>query len=138
MVMMMEVVVLLLLCLVLWWWQARVMLGWHKEALYCGRCGSKTLSYLSGQRRVCSKCNNKLYPRIDPVRILSLSQQGQSFLLAAACMLVFGFEVEWNSSCRGFFVSVAFLHYVSVSLWRRKCSNSNMYWCEERQVCRWL
>jgi NAD+ diphosphatase len=49
---------------------ARVMLGWHKEALYCGRCGSKTLSYLSGQRRVCSKCNNKLYPRIDPVVIM--------------------------------------------------------------------
>jgi NADH pyrophosphatase NudC (nudix superfamily) len=83
--MIMEVVVLLLrLCLVLWWWQARVMLGWHKEALYCGRCGSKTLSYLSGQRRVCSKCNNKLYPRIDPVRILSLSTR--AVLSSCCCM----------------------------------------------------
>lgn len=49
--------------------QARAMLEWHKQASYCGRCGSSSFPILCGQRRQCSnsKCSNKLYPRIDPV-----------------------------------------------------------------------
>jgi NAD+ diphosphatase len=51
---------------------ARAMLEWHKQASFCGRCGSSSRPILCGQRRQCSnvKCNNKLYPRLDPVVIM--------------------------------------------------------------------
>ncbi|KAG0589356.1 hypothetical protein KC19_1G015600 [Ceratodon purpureus] len=51
---------------------ARAMMEWHKQAKYCGRCGTSTRPILCGQRRQCTnaKCNNKLYPRIDPVVIM--------------------------------------------------------------------
>lgn len=51
---------------------ARAMMEWHKQALYCGRCGTSSRPISCGQRRQCTnaKCNSKLYPRIDPVVIM--------------------------------------------------------------------
>ncbi|KAG6549173.1 hypothetical protein Mapa_009399 [Marchantia paleacea] len=51
---------------------ARALLEWHKQAQFCGRCGTKTLATEAGQRRQCSNqaCKNKLYPRTDPVVIM--------------------------------------------------------------------
>lgn len=43
------------------------LLSWHRINLYCGACGSPTVSVEGGSRRQCSRCRNRQYPRIDPV-----------------------------------------------------------------------
>jgi NADH pyrophosphatase NudC (nudix superfamily) len=49
--------------------QGRALLDWHASSQFCGKCGSSTVSLEGGTRRKCSKCNNTLYPRTDPVAI---------------------------------------------------------------------
>ncbi|CAF1029158.1 unnamed protein product [Adineta steineri] len=49
--------------------QGRALLDWHASYQYCGKCGSTTNSLEGGTRRKCTKCNNTIYPRTDPVAI---------------------------------------------------------------------
>lgn len=50
---------------------ARGLLHWHRDQLFCGRCGSATESSASGQLRTCTddNCGRLLFPRIEPAVI---------------------------------------------------------------------
>ena len=61
--------------------QARSILAWHSEHLFCGRCGSPTASVDGGTRRQCEGCGTRHYPHVSPSMIV-LVQSGDSCLLA--------------------------------------------------------
>ncbi len=48
------------------------MFTWHNNHLFCGKCGSGTISISAGHERQCSNqdCKNILFPRIDPAVIV--------------------------------------------------------------------
>jgi len=56
---------------------------WHRDHLFCGKCGSSTVDCRLGSRRICeTNPGHKLYPRIDPVVImLVVHPSGQRVLL---------------------------------------------------------
>jgi len=51
---------------------ARAMVNWHRNHLFCGRCGSATASVASGHRRQCTNadCGQVSFPRTDPAIIV--------------------------------------------------------------------
>lgn len=53
---------------------ARAMLHWHRTQRYCGYCGSKTRSSLSGHVRNCLNpdCAKEWFPRTDPAVIMRI------------------------------------------------------------------
>ena len=59
---------------------ARAMAHWHRQHLYCGRCGAPTLSARGGHERVCRGCGAQYFPRIDPA-IIVLVTDGERCLL---------------------------------------------------------
>lgn len=50
--------------------QARATLDWHRRNQYCGLCGSPSQAERGGQIRRCSRCDNHIFPRTDPVAIM--------------------------------------------------------------------
>ena len=62
---------------------AQVLLQWHSDNVYCGRCGSLTLNAKGGRARVCSSCNrSNMYPRVEPsVLVLVLRNNATECLL---------------------------------------------------------
>ena len=61
---------------------ARAVVIWHGNHLYCGRCGSATLSAEAGHCRVCTNaaCAHRTFPRTDPV-VITLITDGERCLL---------------------------------------------------------
>lgn len=63
---------------------ARAILEWHSVSRFCGHCGHTTLPKDAGTRKQCSnqECNNRFYPRVDPVAImLVIDKQNDRALL---------------------------------------------------------
>lgn len=56
------------------------LVKWYKNNVYCGHCGTKTIH--SDQERMlkCPKCNNMIYPRINPVCIVGIINNGKILL----------------------------------------------------------
>jgi NAD+ diphosphatase len=54
---------------------ARAMIIWHRNHLFCGRCGSSTHVSEGGHVRVCdnTQCNRHHFPRTDPAVIVLVS-----------------------------------------------------------------
>jgi len=64
--------------------QARSLLNWHSQNLFCTRCGSSSRPMMAGLQRECtnSNCETVIFPRIDPVVImLVVSSDGKQCLL---------------------------------------------------------
>ncbi len=59
---------------------ARALNHWHRQNLYCGRCGAATMSVQAGHARDCTACGNQLFPRLDPA-IIVLVTHGERCLL---------------------------------------------------------
>lgn len=53
---------------------------WNKVNNYCGKCGSKTNASLSGWEKICNNCNQKHFPRTDPVVIMMVSHEEKVLL----------------------------------------------------------
>lgn len=49
---------------------ARGMTYWHRRHRYCGSCGAPTRSAEAGYLRLCSRCDEKGFPRTDPAMIV--------------------------------------------------------------------
>jgi NAD+ diphosphatase len=62
------------------WGAARSLIEWHNRHLFCGRCGSATLSFRGGWGRRCSGCGLEHFPRIDPVVIMLAEHDGRVLL----------------------------------------------------------
>ncbi|WP_421895216.1 NAD(+) diphosphatase [Marinoscillum sp.] len=65
---------------------ARGILQWHSTHLFCGKCGSHTVSQMKGHSRACTNnyCEQLIYPRIDPSIITLIEYKGNE---EAMCLL---------------------------------------------------
>ena len=50
--------------------QAAHILGWHARNRFCSRCGGPTVAEAAGYRRRCTRCDETVFPRTDPVTIM--------------------------------------------------------------------
>jgi NAD+ diphosphatase len=60
---------------------ARSMLSWHRNHLFCSKCGASSKMKLGGFRRDCPACNAQHFPRTDPV-VIALITDGDRVLVA--------------------------------------------------------
>ncbi len=48
---------------------------WYKTTKYCGKCGSLNENDKLERARICPKCGNKIYPRINPACIIGVTDK---------------------------------------------------------------
>ncbi|MEO7125768.1 MAG: NAD(+) diphosphatase [Nakamurella sp.] len=60
---------------------AVALLGWHRGAGFCSRCGSRTEPDLSGHSRICSSGHQE-FPRLDPAVIVLVHDDADHAVLA--------------------------------------------------------
>ncbi|WP_237478153.1 NAD(+) diphosphatase [Lichenibacterium dinghuense] len=60
--------------------EGKSMLSWHAGHRFCGRCGGRTASTVSGWKRICPACGAQHFPRTDPV-VIMLAVDGDRCLL---------------------------------------------------------
>jgi NAD+ diphosphatase len=61
--------------------RATMLLDWHKNHRYCGKCGTLTTIRTGESSMVCPSCGLVAYPRISPV-VMVLIRRGDELLLA--------------------------------------------------------
>ncbi len=59
------------------------ILNWDKLNQFCGRCGSPTQLKTDERAKLCTKCNNLIFPKISPAIIVAILK-GNELLLANA------------------------------------------------------
>jgi NAD+ diphosphatase len=67
---------------------ARSLLAWHETHGFCSRCGAASLPAYGGWRRVCGRCLEEHYPRVNPVVIMTIARQDR---------LLLGRQPSWNA-----------------------------------------
>ena len=60
--------------------QARSQLDWHNRHGFCSVCGHRTAMQRGGQIRQCTECEDKQYPRTDPVIIVVVTDKDRCLL----------------------------------------------------------
>lgn len=60
---------------------AVALLGWHRSALFCSRCGNSTAPDLSGHSRACADGHQE-FPRLDPAVIVLVHDAADHVVLA--------------------------------------------------------
>lgn len=60
--------------------QARALTEWHKNHIFCARCGGATLPLEAGHKRFCAACELEHFPRTDPVVIMMITYGDKAFL----------------------------------------------------------
>lgn len=60
--------------------QARALAEWHRNHIFCARCGEKTQPQEAGHKRFCSICELEHFPRTDPVVIMMIVCGDKGFL----------------------------------------------------------
>ncbi|MDH5490633.1 MAG: NAD(+) diphosphatase [Myxococcales bacterium] len=58
----------------------RALLGWHREALHCGRCGAETFARSAGHIRRCERCERDEFPRTDAAVMVLLHHEDRILL----------------------------------------------------------
>lgn len=61
---------------------AVALVNWHAEAVWCGRCGTRTSPRFGGQQRWCPTCEEPHFPRTDPAVIVAVLDPRDRLLLA--------------------------------------------------------
>jgi NAD+ diphosphatase len=54
---------------------------WYESAVFCGRCGEKTVHDDKERAMVCPKCGNRIYPRINPAVIIGVTDKETNKLI---------------------------------------------------------
>ncbi len=60
--------------------QARALVEWHGDHIFCARCGQKTAPIDAGHKRYCASCEKEHFPRTDPVVIMMIYHGDKGFL----------------------------------------------------------
>ena len=60
--------------------QARALIEWHRNHVFCPRCGQKTEPIDAGHKRICASCEKEHFPRTDPVVIMMIHHGDKGFL----------------------------------------------------------
>ena len=53
---------------------------WYEKTVFCGKCGSKNENSKTERARVCPKCGNTVYPRINPAVIVGIINEDKLLL----------------------------------------------------------
>lgn len=61
--------------------RAKALVEWRKRTQFCGCCGTPLVEHESLTARVCPKCENLIFPRIEPC-IIVIIKRGDEILLA--------------------------------------------------------
>lgn len=61
---------------------AVAIVGWHRRAPFCPRCGHRSAFARAGWARICPNCSLEEYPRTDPAVICLVHDGGDHVLLA--------------------------------------------------------
>lgn len=59
---------------------ARCMVYWHNRNRYCGQCGAPTVSARAGHELHCTRCDNIIYPRVNPAIITLVTHRDRCLL----------------------------------------------------------
>jgi len=62
--------------------RAKALIGWRETTHYCGRCGTALQDHESMTARVCPKCGQLIFPRIEPCVITVVRRADGKILLA--------------------------------------------------------
>lgn len=62
--------------------RAKALAGWLRNSAYCPRCGSRMEEHPTMTARQCPKCQNLVFPRIEPCIITVVSRSDGKILLA--------------------------------------------------------
>ena len=54
---------------------------WYDSSRFCGKCGAPTVNDTVERARVCTKCGNKIYPRINPAVIIGVTDKESGRIL---------------------------------------------------------
>ena len=54
---------------------------WYESSRFCGKCGQKTVLDDKERAMTCSKCGNKIYPRINPAVIIGVTDKETNKLI---------------------------------------------------------
>ena len=60
--------------------QARALTEWHKNHIFCARCGNASSPLEGGHKRFCAACELEHFPRTDPVVIMMITLGDKAFL----------------------------------------------------------
>ena len=63
---------------------------WYDVTGFCGKCGSKNINDKTERARVCPKCGNKIYPRINPAVIIGVTDKESNRLVLTKYRTGFG------------------------------------------------
>lgn len=59
---------------------ARAMINWHERHRHCAACGAPSASIEAGHARLCTRCETKHFPRVDPAIIVLVADETQCLL----------------------------------------------------------
>ncbi|MGH8397947.1 MAG: NAD(+) diphosphatase [Gammaproteobacteria bacterium] len=59
---------------------ARAMVYWYLRNQYCGKCGAITQTRRAGHELHCTRCDNILYPRVNPAMIVLVTHEDRCLL----------------------------------------------------------
>lgn len=59
---------------------ARSLVDWHARHRFCAQCGQGTAIAKGGWQRTCGSCGANHFPRVDPVTIMLVEQDGRMLL----------------------------------------------------------
>ncbi len=62
---------------------------WYSVSRFCGKCGSLNENDPAERARVCPKCGNKIYPRINPAVIIGVTDKNANKLVLTRYRLGF-------------------------------------------------
>jgi NAD+ diphosphatase len=77
--------------------QAKSLAQWQRSARYCGACGAPTADADGGWKRVCTACSTEIFPRVDPVVVMLITDGDRCVLAREA-----GFPDRVYSALAGF------------------------------------
>lgn len=61
--------------------QAKSLADWNETHVFCGKCGASAVAADGGWKRVCTGCSREMFPRVDPV-VIMLVTDGERCVLA--------------------------------------------------------
>ena len=63
---------------------------WYSVSRYCGRCGANNENDSAERARICPKCGNRIYPRINPAVIIGVTDKKNNKLILTKYRTGFG------------------------------------------------
>ena len=63
---------------------------WYTVTKFCGKCGAANINDKTERARVCPKCGNKIYPRINPAVIIGITDKATNRIILTKYRTGFG------------------------------------------------